>query len=420
MENLIRLLEKGVSQFHVAQECCNILRENGFVELKCNEDWNSITPGKYFVRPFASVVFIFASGKNPENIRLAAAHTDFPGLKLKFNPHMEKSGYTMVNVETYGGLLTDTWYDRPLGLSGKVMVKGKDIFHPIEKLIDSQEACCIIPSLAPHMKRDDKQTKPDLQKVLMPISGMEEDQTDLMKLISDRLGVSKEDILDHDLYLYNMDKPLFMHGSKNIISSPRIDNISSVAAIISAFVSENPGNNVLSAAALFDNEEIGSRSKQGADSVLFSYILEKYAAAAGITRERLWELLSEGFMMSLDVAHGTHPNYPEKNDPVNTIVLGQGVVLKTSAGQRYVTDSAAGAVILGAAKKYGIKVVRQVNRTGMPGGQTLGPIMSSYLPVAAVDMGIPVLAMHSAREMAHAEDYRELVKCLKVIIGEQN
>ena len=312
----------------------------------------------------------------------------------------------MANVEPYGGLITNTWFDRPLGLAGKVIVKGDNAFAPKTVLYDSEKPVCIIPNLAPHLKKD-KHADIDVQKELIPLVSMAEGDSETDKLIryvANEAGVGYDDILDYDLYLYVCEEPQIIGMKDEFVSSPRIDNISSAWAITNALIESNITSQI-AVGVFFDNEEIGSRSKQGADSTLLRDIMER------IVPDK--KMIYEGFNISCDVAHGLHPNYTEKSDVTNQIILGNGVALKTSASQRYVTDSEAGAVITALCQEKGIKLQRQVNRSGMAGGQTLGPIVSSYLPMKSVDIGIPVLAMHSARELMHQEDYLELVKLLK-------
>ncbi|MBE5933497.1 MAG: M18 family aminopeptidase [Lachnospiraceae bacterium] len=406
MNNFLDTLKKGKTQFHVVTECVDTLSANGFNMLNLADDWGALTPGKYMVRPFPSMLVAWVIGDVASSLRVAMAHTDFPALKLKTNPDIKKSGYLMANVEPYGGLITNTWFDRPLGLAGKVIVKGDNAFAPKTVLYDSEKPVCIIPNLAPHLKKD-KHADIDVQKELIPLVSMAEDDSETDKLIryvANEAGVSYDDILDFDLYLYVCEEPQIIGMKDEFVSSPRIDNISSAWAITNALIESNITNQI-AVGVFFDNEEIGSRSKQGADSTLLRDIMER------IVPDK--KMIYEGFNISCDVAHGLHPNYTEKSDVTNQIILGNGVALKTSASQRYVTDSEAGAVITALCQEKGIKLQKQVNRSGMAGGQTLGPIVSSYLPMKSVDIGIPVLAMHSARELMHQEDYLELVKLLK-------
>lgn len=405
MNNLIDMLEKGKTQFHVVKECIQAFSDNGFQMLNMSDNWGKLSPGKYMVQPFSSMLVAFVVGVEANSLRVAMAHTDFPCLKLKSNPDIKKSGYLMANVEPYGGLIASTWFDRPLGLAGKMVVKGANAFAPRTVLYDSEKPICIIPNLAPHLKKD-KNTDIDVQKELIPLVSMAEggSETDkILRYAAKGAGVNYEDILDYDLYLYIQEEPQILGMKDEFLSGARIDNISSVCAITKALIESNIKSSI-SVGVFFDNEEIGSRSKQGADSTLLRDIIQRIVPDKN--------MIYEGFNISCDVAHGLHPNYPEKSDVTNQIILGNGVALKTSASQRYVTDSEAGAVITALCNEKNIKLQKQVNRSGMAGGQTLGPIASSYLPMKSVDIGIPVLAMHSARELMHGKDYEELVKML--------
>lgn len=412
---LMDYLGEGVTQFHVTDMCEKTLLEKGFHKLAYGKAFGRLTPGRYFTVPFNSMLIAWTVGEKIENLRIGAAHTDFPMLKLKSNPDMVKAGYTTLNVEPYGGLIKETWFDRPLGIAGKVVVEGDDCFKPRSLLYDSKRPVAVIPNLAPHLKRGDKEGSIDVAKEMVPVTGVageEMGEAAILNMIADEMDIAVDSVLDYDLYLYNTDDAEMVGVSGSMISSPRIDNVSSVAALIDTMVAVDAKNSSnINVIALFDNEEIGSRSKQGADSVLFRECIDRIIEAAGVGSNKA-ALTQSAFMVSLDVAHGTHPNYSDKSDPTNKVVLGAGPVLKSSASQRYVSDSEASAVITAISRKYGIKLQKTVNKSGMPGGQTLGPIMSSYIPVRAVDMGIPVLAMHSARELADERDYKELVELL--------
>ena len=406
MNNFLDTLKNSKTQFHVVKECEYILSSHSFTMLNLADEWETLSPGKYMVKPFSSMLVAWVIGHDASSLRIAMAHTDFPGLKLKSNPDLNKSGYLMANVEPYGGLITSTWFDKPLGIAGKIVMKGDHAFSPRTVLYDSKKPICIIPNLAPHLKKD-KNGDIDVQKELIPLVSMAEglSETDqLIRYVARDTNIEYSDILDYDLYLYVCEDPQIIGMKEEFISAPRIDNISSVCAITKALIESNV-NNQIAVGVFFDNEEVGSRSKQGADSTMLREIIERIVIDK--------KLIYDGFSISVDVAHGLHPNYPEKSDITNQIILGKGVALKTSASQRYVTDSEAGAIITALCKEKNIQLQRQVNRSGMAGGQTLGPIVSSYLPMKSVDIGIPVLAMHSARELMHKDDYEELVKLLK-------
>lgn len=414
MNELMNLLKNGKTQFHVVDTCKQILSAQGFELLPPDEPWQLVSGKKYMTAPYSSMLVAWVMGEHADSVRFAAAHTDFPMLKLKPNPEITRKGYVQINVEPYGGLITQTWFDRPLGLAGKVILRSGDIFKPKVRLFDSGRPVCIIPNLAPHLKRDSKVQDVDVQKELIPVlstlDAVRDDENAervtegfLLQYLADTMQVKKEDILDYDLYLYIDAKPSVIGLQDEFIAAARIDNISSVSAIMEALCAEHI-DNCIAIGAFFDNEEIGSRSKQGADSLVLRELTER------ILPDK--KLMNRAFNMSVDVAHATHPNYPEKSDITNDVILGGGVVLKTSAAQKYVTDSEAGAVVAALSKENNIKIQRQVNRSGMAGGQTLGPIMAAYLPVKSVDIGIPMLAMHSACELVHSADYAELIKLL--------
>lgn len=410
MQTLLRFLQNGKTQFHVAALAKEFLDAHNFTQISDRENLAELAAGRYYLAPFSSIVIPFVKGGQSTQVRIACAHTDFPMLKVKPNPELKKQGYLQINVEPYGGLIKETWFDRPLGLAGKVICKSDSIFHPEIKLFDSEKPVAIIPNLAPHLKRGSKEGELDVQKELIPIVDMippsNEDSHFLLSYVANKLNVCADDILDFDLYLYICDAPMTVGINDAFVTSPRIDNISSVCAILEGLADTEPSD-TLCIGALFDNEEIGSRSKQGADSELLADIVKRLIAGSHLS------LIEDGFYLSVDVAHATHPNYNEKSDITNTVVLGKGTVLKSSASQRYVCDSEAGACIIDLCNINGIALQRTVNRSGMPGGQTLGPIVSSYLPMRACDIGIPILAMHSASELMHKDDYSALSNLLK-------
>lgn len=410
MQTLLRFLQNGKTQFHVAALAKEFLDAHNFTQVSDRENLAELAAGRYYLAPFSSIVIPFVKGGQSTQVRIACAHTDFPMLKVKPNPELKKQGYLQINVEPYGGLIKETWFDRPLGLAGKVICKSDSIFHPEIKLFDSEKPVAIIPNLAPHLKRGSKEGELDVQKELIPIVDMippsNEDSHFLLSYVANKLNVRTDDILDFDLYLYICDAPTTVGINDAFVTSPRIDNISSVCAILEGLADTEPSD-TLCIGALFDNEEIGSRSKQGADSELLADIVKRLTAGSHLS------LIEDGFYLSVDVAHATHPNYSEKSDITNTVVLGKGTVLKSSASQRYVCDSEAGACIIDLCNINGIALQRTVNRSGMPGGQTLGPIVSSYLPMRACDIGIPILAMHSASELMHKDDYSALSNLLK-------
>lgn len=424
--DLLSYLNEGKSPYQVVAFVEERLLAAGFMKLAFDEEF-CLEPGKgYFVSPYPTVLFAFklADEIKEGSMHIACAHTDFPCLKVKSHPELvnkETPSVIRVNVEPYGGLLKKTWFDRPLGVCGKVMLKGQTPYHPKEVLFDSRTAWFTLPSLAPHLDKDIEKKEVDVQKEMLPLfcvwnqkSPCSEDI--FIEAVASRLEVKPEDILDYDLYLYNAEPASYVGFDSSMVSSPRIDNLASVAALTEGIIlgSKEEDRADVSLIALFDNEEIGSRSKQGADSMLLSWITEKISESSLFTAVNYKNAMAKSILLSVDGAHGLHPNYPEKSDITNKVMLGGGIVLKTSATQRYVTDSRASAIVAGLCQREQLPYQKQVNRSGLSGGQTLGPITSSYLPILAADIGVPMLAMHSARELAHRADYEALLKLMQV------
>ncbi len=314
-----------------------------------------------------------------------------------------------------------TWFDRGLGVAGIVYVKGENPYAPKPVLFDSEKPWFVIPSLAPHMDREAETKKIDPQKELIPLFSLSkeddgEEGSSFISKIAEKLNVYADDILDFDLELYVCEEPVSCGSDDEFLLAPRIDNVASVAALVEGIcakdIKESSGRDVndISLIALFDNEEIGSRSKQGADSNIVNLIIDRIFESGLFKGFSKNTAILRGRILSVDGAHAQHPNYPEKADETTKAFLGKGIVLKSSASQRYVTDPEMGAVLLSLCSENGINIQRQANRSGAPGGQTLGPIISSYLPIPAADIGIPMLAMHSSKETMCVRDYEDLLK----------
>lgn len=414
------LIDHGTSPFHVVSKSIDRLRQEGFVALDLRESWRLSPGGKYFCRPFDGELFAFTvNGKDAllSPPRFAAAHTDFPALKIKPSPDICSNGYRTLNVEIYGGPLLHTFFDRPLSVSGKVALTSPDIFHPDIRFVDFRRPILIIPSLAIHMNpKANEGTPVDAQIHLKPLAGTADETASFMDHLARELDCSVSDILDFELYVYNHD-PLEVVGlDGTFISSPRLDNLTSVSALLSGIIhGKRPsGINVI---ALFDNEEIGSRTKQGADSALFRILLEKIVKGLDPAASCMENLLA-GMLLSVDVAHAFHPNYPSVYDPVNRPLCGQGIVIKTDSSQGYAWDCEGVAIIQGLCSKYRIPSQRFAKHSGKRGGSTLGSMLSSLLPVVTVDIGVPILAMHSARETMGVDDQIHLDQLLNAYFSQ--
>lgn len=416
MKQCIQYINESTCPFLSIQNAAKQLKNAGFQEITNEQTWN-FSNGKYFLNLFDSFLVAFTLPKplsQIESIHLALAHDDSPVFKLKSNPDIIKSGYHNLNVEMYGGMLPSTWFDRPLGLSGKLFLKGKNAFLPIEKIFDFKEGVCVIPSLAPHLNRSEKNSEPTPQKEYMPLFSIAKDKnSSIFDLLAEKTDCKKEDILSFDITLYNKEEGERIGANQEFLSSPRIDNLISISAMLEAITS--PGSShTLNMIAIFHHEEIGSRSKEGADSNTLKLCLDKLLNDQGIPSTKHPYLLQNSIMLSVDGAHGLHPNYTEKHDPTNPVLLNHGIALKSSSSQRYVTDARVTAIIKALCEENNIPYQEQVNKTGMAGGQTLGPIVSSYLPIPAIDLGVPILGMHSARELCGCADYESLKNLLKV------
>ena len=418
-ERLSDFIRHAVSPYHTVIESKKLLKASGFKELDPAAKWNLEKGGKYFFSPFATSLFAFTipSGRRTLGLHIAAAHTDFPCLHIKPSAELDSRGYMRVNTEIYGGPILNTWLDRPLSIAGRVILRSSNIYAPHEVLLDVSRPVLSIPNLAIHYNREvNDGIKLTKQNDMLPVLGIITENINkdsfFIDFIADEIKAAREDILDFDLIVYNTDDPQFIGINSEMLSAPRLDNITSCLALIEG-ITEGSSKNSLNVAALFDNEEIGSMTKQGANSELLEIFLERIYASLGSDRSELDNDIRKGFLLSVDVAHALHPARPEKYDPVNHMRMGEGVTFKLSANQKYTYDCVAVAAMQQLCDSKKIRYKKFVNNSDMPGGGTLGPIISSHLPMYTVDIGVPILAMHSARELMGADDQEELVKLMK-------
>ena len=412
-EELIDFIDAAGSPYHVVEKCNELLGPVPLFEKK------GMHEGQIYCFPLyhTGIVFV-AIGKNVRKapLRIACAHTDFPCLRIKPNPIIREHGYGKLNVEVYGGLIRNTWMDRPLSIAGAVALRGKHPFTPKLQLVDVRRPLMIVPNLAIHMNRkvnEGVELKP--QKDLLPLffqngDGDEDDTKKLLVLLAEELGVSTEDILSYDLNAYPYERGCLLGCDNAFLSAPRLDNLSSVKACVDALHAWNGEG--IRIVALFDNEEVGSRTKQGAGSTALAILLERVCWKMGLDREEYLKKVMEGFCLSVDVAHALHPNAPEKADPTNQPVLCGGTVLKVAANQSYAGDPEAFAVIAGLCEREGIPYQVFTNHSDAAGGATLGSILSAQLPMRTMDIGVPILGMHSARETMGACDQFILTRLL--------
>lgn len=418
MEQLKKLLEYGVTAAHVIDFMkTELINGQGFKELNLEDDFHLEQGKGYYVNLYGTNGVAFRIGQNINSVpafRIAMAHSDYPCFQIKPNPIIKGQCVTKLNVELYGGMNQKSWFDRPLGVAGKVITRGKDAFSPSVCLYRSDKPFCIIPSLAIHMDRDlNKKGELDKAKELVPILALD-GNADLLMHISNELKIEEKDILDYDLYLYNIEKPTICGLDQSMIVSGKLDNLTSVAAMLDGITnSDMIPDNTIDMMVVFDNEEVGSLSKQGADSFLLKILLDKIGCALELSHTFLTDSAKKSFLLSIDVAHANHPNYEEKSDVSNKAHLGSGFSLKRSVGQKYGTTAESAAVIKGLCEQEHIPYTVAINKTGIPGGSTLGPIVSRYLPFPCADIGMPILAMHSATEMGAVSDYEALKQLVR-------
>lgn len=417
---LLEFIKCATTPYHAVEEGIKILEEADFKRINMRDEWDLKPGSSYYVSPYATSLFAFTIGKDwgpGQNLRIGAAHTDHPGFRIKPNAEMVSDGYLKLNTEVYGAPILNTWLDRPLSMAGRVALRSKDPFHPDMKLFDAKEPILTIPNLPIHVNREvNKGIELNRQKDTLPIFALIEEEIGSEKFFNEylgkSLGVSSEDILDYDIYIYNSEPGVELGLNHDFISSPRLDNLTSVLALLKSIIAGNrkKGINLI---ALYDNEEIGSRSKQGADSSLLSMLIEKIFRGMNAKRgEQLFDTAADSLLLSVDVAHGLHPNRTEKYDPINKTKLNQGVAIKIDSNQKYAFDTEAVAIVQQICEKANVKYQKSVNRSDITGGSTLGPIISSWLPMKTVDLGVPLLAMHSARETMGSMDQMYLEKLL--------
>lgn len=425
LTRLFSYLQSGTSAFHVVEYSRRLLLDAGFEELKLNSSWNLKSGGRYFCCPFGTTLFAFTIGKNcnlSNGIHIGCAHTDFPGLKLKPNPEIFSHGYVQLNTEVYGGPILNTYFDRPLSLAGKVVTKGDRYDRPVIHLIDFKDPVIYLPNLAIHMNRDinEKGAPINNQKHLLPMIGTLDGEltkdTTILDLLAQRLEIPSKDILDYDLQIYNPQSAQLVGITEEFITAPRLDDITSVCSLIYGLI-ENQNTDRVNLVCLFDNEEIGSLSKQGADSSMASTILGKIWQSFGKSMVDCMADISEGMILSVDVAHAYHPNYPETQDVTNYPILNKGFIFKAASNQSYTWDSQILGSLIDLCQRENIPYQRFAKHSNTKGGGTIGSIISSHLPMRAADIGIGLLAMHSSLEMMGVKDQLALDKFLRLFFN---
>lgn len=411
LKDLMDFLDSSVTMFHAINECEKVLQRSGFTYLPENEKWN-INKGKYYTKRNSSSLIAFDIAEGDYHFQISAAHSDSPTFKLKDRPVIEANGYLKLNVEGYGGMINATWLDKPLTLAGRVMVNSDKGIET--RLLHIDRDLLIIPNVPIHFNREiNKGFAFNNQVDMLPIlSAGNLKEADFDNMIAKELGIEPEAILAKDLYLVNRQKAAIIGFDNELISSGRLDDLECVYTSLRGFV-EAENKNHINVFAVFDNEEVGSVTKQGAMSTFLASTLDRVNTALGKSKEEYYRAIAKSILISCDNAHAVHPNHPELFDVKNRPVLNQGIAIKESANQKYTTDAFSRAILKKILEKKNIPYQTFANRSDIAGGSTLGNLSNTVVSMNAVDIGLPQLAMHSAYETAGAKDVGYAFETLK-------
>lgn len=405
-KELFDFIKGSPTAYHACDAASQMLKSGGYTEVFEGEKWEIADGGKYFVRRNGSSLIAFSSPeKCSGGFMITASHSDSPCLKIKDNASLSDATYTRLSTEVYGGPIYSTWLDRPLGVAGRVSVKSNEEIEV--KLVDSKEPCVIIPNVAIHMNREvNTGFKFNASVDLIPLFDSNSPETEFKEFIAKLAGVNEEDILASDLYVYNCQDGVEF-GS--FISAPRLDDLQCAYSALMAFLSAEESD-ATPVYALFDNEEVGSQTKQGAASTFLYDTLERIADATNSDYKRS---VANSFMVSCDNAHAIHPNHPEYADKNHTVKMNDGVVIKYNANQKYTSDGVSAAIFKLICERANVPYQTYCNRADMPGGSTLGSIANTKVSLNTVDIGIAQLAMHSSFETAGRDDTEYMIRALE-------
>lgn len=406
--DLIHFIAKSPSTFHAVRGIKAALLYAGFTEIREEDTWQIEKGGKYVVTRNGSALMAFTvPQEGAEAFHITASHCDSPTFKIKEDPEIADGPYVKLNVEGYGGMIMSTWLDRPLSVAGRLLVTENG--HLAEKLVAIDGTMLVIPSVAIHMNRSVNQHKEwKVQKDMLPLYGMTGAKTPFMDVIAAAAKVRAEDILAHDLILYSRVPGTIWGEEREFISSPKLDDLQCAFACFRGFT-QGQKEKYISVYALFDNEEVGSATSQGAGSTFLANTLERLARSLGYSYDETMAMIARSFMISADNAHSVHPNHPEYADPVNRPVINGGIVIKYSAAQKYATNAFSAAYFKKLCKDHDIPTQTFTNHSDNPGGSTLGNISNTVIAMPTVDIGLPQLAMHSSYETAGVKDTAYLV-----------
>ena len=416
-EKLLDFIEKSPTAFQAVDEMQKRLTENGFEVLSEKEYWKLVPGGKYLVTRNNSALIAFCIPEKESRVfHIMASHSDSPSFKIKENPEIKvDNSYVKLNVEKYGGMLMAPWFDRPLSVAGRVIIRRNGGLK--EKLINIKRDLVMIPNLAIHMNREaNNGVSYNPQKDLQPLFAAENTDRTLLEIIAEQVGIKKEDIISHDLFLYNRMPGTVWGADREFVSSARLDDLQCAFASMEGLLRAQ-NHESIAVHCVMDNEEVGSGTKQGAASTFLKDTLLRINMGLGRTYEEYLMTLAGSFMVSADNAHALHPNYTDKTDPTNHPVLNKGIVIKFNANQKYCTDAVSAAIFKELCTKAGVPYQTFVNRSDIAGGSTLGNISNTQVPMNTVDIGLPQLAMHSPYETAGVKDTEYLVRAAEELFA---
>jgi aspartyl aminopeptidase len=407
-QELFDYIASSPSPYHAVASTTEILSKNGFTELCENGEWTLEAGHAYYVTRNSSSLIAFRTPSDDfSGFMITAAHCDSPCFKVKDNSQLCDGSYIRLSGERYGGMLCSTWLDRPLSVAGRVAVKNSSGFEM--KLVDLSVPCALIPNIAIHLNRNanDSASYNPATDMIALWSDSEGKRT-FKSSLAKSAGCDEKDIVAQDLFLYNT-----QHGTKwsNYISAPRLDDLQCAFAALKALLNANAEKN-LPVYCLFDNEEVGSQTKQGAASTFLQDILERISASLSLTPIQIKNKIANSFLVSCDNAHAVHPNHPELSDKNHSVYMNRGIVIKHNANQKYTTDAVSAALFRLICQKCGVPCQDYANRADMPGGSTLGNIANTKVSLNSVDIGLAQLAMHSSYETAGADDTDYMIKAL--------
>ena len=406
VNELLNFIESSVSVYHNIHLIKAILKNFNYIELEENKEWNLEANKSYFVVRGGASIITFKVPATQEGFMIVASHNDSPSFKVKPNGELNAGSYKKLNTEPYGGMLISTWFDRPLGIAGRVFVKTKEGVD--SRLVNLSGHNVVIPSLAAHLKGNNLEL--NLQNDLLPVVGLTNESNSFMNQLK-KVSIFSEDeeILSHDLFLYNKEKGCVAGFDNELIISPKLDDLECVFASLEAFLEARPESNI-SVCAIFDNEEVGSGSNHGAASTFLTDVLERICDELNLNKYVMYQ---NSMLVSADNAHAVHPAHPEKSDPTNNVHLNKGIVIKYHSSLSYTTDGISAGIFKAICDKAEVSYQDYTNRSDLRGGSTLGRIQLEKLSIKALDIGLAQLAMHSSNEVVGSKDLKDMVKALK-------